>query len=47
MSIEQREGASEFSEGNGLIVGVGDGKLRAGDKTGAKSDDEKGGSENE
>ena len=36
MTIEEREGANEFVEGDGLVVSVGNRELRAGDEAGAK-----------
>lgn len=38
--VEEFEGAEKFIEGDGFILGVGDGELRAGDKAGAKSEEE-------
>lgn len=37
--VKKSEGVEEFVEGDGLIVGVGDGKLSAGDEAGAKSEE--------
>ena len=47
MLVEKFEGANEFVEGDGLIVGVGDGELRAGDEAGAKSEEEENAGEDE
>ena len=38
MFVKKSEGVEEFVEGDGLVVGVGDGELRAGDETGAKGE---------
>ena len=39
MAINEREGANEFVPGDGFVVGVGDGEMRAGDKAGAKGEE--------
>ena len=36
MAIDQRERAKEFVPGDGFVVGVGNGEVRAGDEAGAK-----------
>ena len=38
--VEESEGAEELVDGYGLVVGVGDGKLGAGDEAGAKREEE-------
>jgi hypothetical protein len=41
MLVEEFEGTNVFVERGGLIVGIGDGELRAGSKAGAESEEEK------
>jgi hypothetical protein len=36
---EESEGTEEFVHGSGLVVGVGDGELRAGNEAGAKREE--------
>src|SRR5436190_24042798 len=38
MAIDEREGANEFIPGDGFVVGVGHGKMSAGDETGSERD---------
>jgi len=39
MLVEEFEGAHKFVEGDGFVLRVGDGELRAGDKAGAKREE--------
>lgn len=39
--VQEREGAEEFVDGGGLLVGVGDGELRASDKAGGEGAEKK------
>jgi len=47
MAVEEREGAEEFVPGDGFVVGVGDGEVRAGDEAGAKGEEEEGAGDEE
>ena len=47
MAIDQREGVKEGVPGDGLIVGVGEGEMRASDEAGAESEEEEGASKKE
>ena len=40
MPVEQRKRAQEFVEGDGFILGVGRGEVRAGHEAGAQRDEE-------
>ena len=41
MAVDQGEGVDEFIPGNGFVVSIGDGEVRARDEAGAEGHDKK------